>query len=169
MTHAALFQVFPLFSRNSVATERPESGVDLRAGSSNADAAANCTYPNRSLAPRAFIPIPVRNITPQGWLLDQLVVHAEGLSGHLALFFHEVMNSMWVGGDFATATQNRFPYWSVIWPRVPASRLRMSCASRTIFANIRVTVLLHAGSRVWSIYRCYSRMQASSSFQGQWL
>jgi len=36
------------------------------------------------LQPYAYQPLPVGSVTPKGWLLKQLTLQAEGLSGHLA-------------------------------------------------------------------------------------
>ena len=46
--------------------------------------AAAFAPPTASLAPRAYTPLPVGTVTPTGWLLEQLTLQAEGLSGHLA-------------------------------------------------------------------------------------
>ena len=55
--------------------------------------------PAAALAPYAYKPLPVGSVTPKGWLLKQLTLQAEGLSGHLAQFWNDVMNSVWIGGS----------------------------------------------------------------------
>eukprot|EP00929_Paragymnodinium_shiwhaense_P051141 TRINITY_DN2575_c0_g1_i4.p1 TRINITY_DN2575_c0_g1~~TRINITY_DN2575_c0_g1_i4.p1 ORF type:complete len:413 (+),score=95.01 TRINITY_DN2575_c0_g1_i4:97-1335(+) len=63
------------------------------------------------LEPRAFIPLPTGAVTPKGWLLKQLRLQAEGLSGHLAQFWEDVMKSVWIGGDADGGLHERAPYW----------------------------------------------------------
>lgn len=46
-----------------------------------------------------------------GWLRKQLQLQADGLSGHLALFWVDVANSSWVGGKGDTGLHERTPYW----------------------------------------------------------
>ena len=46
----------------------------------------------------AAVRLPTGAVTPRGWLLRQLVIQAEGLSGHLSKFWPAVMNSAWFGG-----------------------------------------------------------------------
>ena len=46
-----------------------------------------------------------------GWLLDQLQLQAESLSGHLQFFWPDVMNSSWVGGTADVGLHERTPYW----------------------------------------------------------
>ncbi|EGD77577.1 hypothetical protein PTSG_08674 [Salpingoeca rosetta] len=65
----------------------------------------------RSLTPRAYEPLPVGSITPKGWFLRQLKIQAEGLSGHLALFWPDIMSSSWIGGNADPGLHERTPYW----------------------------------------------------------
>ena len=51
----------------------------------------------QQLQPQAFVPLGVGSVTPQGWLLEQLKLQAEGLSGHLAMFYPSIAESWWVG------------------------------------------------------------------------
>lgn len=53
------------------------------------------------------------SVTPRGWLLAQLELQAEGLSGHLALFWGDIMNSSWIGGPDDGGLHERAPYWYV--------------------------------------------------------
>jgi hypothetical protein len=65
------------------------------------------------LRPQAFVPLPVGSITPSGWLLEQLKIQAEGLSGHLAMFYPSIADSWWVGGtqDQGGMIYQQAPYW----------------------------------------------------------
>jgi hypothetical protein len=52
------------------------------------------------LAPAALLPLPLGQIRPTGWLLRQLRIQADGLSGHLDEFWPDVgSNSGWLGGS----------------------------------------------------------------------
>ena len=63
------------------------------------------------LHPRAYVPSPVGTVTPAAWLADQLELQASGLSGHLSLFWNDIMNSMWIGGSGDGGLHERVPYW----------------------------------------------------------
>ena len=43
-----------------------------------------CMLALGALVPNKYTPLPMGAVTPEGWLLDQLTIQAEGLSGHLA-------------------------------------------------------------------------------------
>ena len=57
-------------------------------------------HPNRPpLYPTAFLSLPTGTVKPRGWLLDQLRVQANGLSGHLDEILPDVgPQSGWLGG-----------------------------------------------------------------------
>jgi hypothetical protein len=61
------------------------------------------------LAPLAFTPLPLGSIRPTGWLLRQLRLQADGLSGHLDEFWPDVAQSQWFGGT--AEGWERAPYW----------------------------------------------------------
>jgi len=46
----------------------------------------------------AYTPLPVGDVMPEGWLLEQLKLQADGLSGHLAMFWNDVQHSIWLNG-----------------------------------------------------------------------
>jgi rhamnogalacturonyl hydrolase YesR len=56
--------------------------------------------PNRApLQPAAFRALPLGAVRPRGWLLDQLRIQAQGLTGHLDEFWPDVGNQCgWLGG-----------------------------------------------------------------------
>eukprot|EP01105_Mastigella_eilhardi_P026670 TRINITY_DN7815_c0_g1_i1.p1 TRINITY_DN7815_c0_g1~~TRINITY_DN7815_c0_g1_i1.p1 ORF type:complete len:825 (-),score=157.41 TRINITY_DN7815_c0_g1_i1:55-2529(-) len=64
-----------------------------------------------TLQPRAYKPLPVGYVTPTGWLLKQLQLQEEGLAGHLALFWPDVEESVWIGGTQDGDLHERTPYW----------------------------------------------------------
>ena len=57
----------------------------------------------------AFRPLPLGSIRPEGWLLRQLRLQAEGLTGHLDEFWPDVAQSQWFGGG--AEGWERAPYW----------------------------------------------------------
>jgi hypothetical protein len=67
--------------------------------------------PNRApLQPAAFRGLPLGSIRPEGWLLDQLRVQADGLTGHLDEFWPDVgRESGWLGGP--GESWERGPYY----------------------------------------------------------
>ena len=50
-----------------------------------------------------------KNITPKGWVFDQLQTQINGLSGHLHEFWPDIKDSGWIGGD--KESWERVPYW----------------------------------------------------------
>ena len=54
---------------------------------------------------------PVGSLTPQGWLKKELTIQANGLSGHLSLFWEDIANSSWIGGPGDGGLRERAPYW----------------------------------------------------------
>lgn len=63
---------------------------------------------SRILKP-AFEPLHMKEIKPEGWLLNQLKIQAAGLSGNLDKFWPDIKNSQWIGGT--TEGWERVPYW----------------------------------------------------------
>lgn len=61
--------------------------------------------------PRAYKPLPIGSVTPKGWLLKQLKLQADGLSGHLSQFWNDIQNSIWLGGNGDGGLHERAPYW----------------------------------------------------------
>ncbi|MGC8638274.1 MAG: beta-L-arabinofuranosidase domain-containing protein [Isosphaeraceae bacterium] len=61
------------------------------------------------IPPIAFRPLPLGQVKPAGWLLDQLRVQASGISGHLDEFWPDIKNSAWIGGK--AEGWERLPYW----------------------------------------------------------
>jgi hypothetical protein len=85
----------------------------LKFGAPNAtnSSCAVSGFSPRALAPFAHAPLPVGSVAPAGWLRAQLQLEADGLTGHLADFYPDVMNSSWIGGTLAKQNEERFPYW----------------------------------------------------------
>ena len=63
--------------------------------------AASAPVANRSpLQPNAFNALPLGSVMPKGWLLEQLRLQAQGLSGHLDEFWGDLgPQSAWLGGS----------------------------------------------------------------------
>ncbi len=70
--------------------------------------ASGATLPG-TFSPPAFSPMPLGSIRPSGWLLRQLRIQADGLSGHLDEFWPDVGESQWFGGK--AEGWERAPYW----------------------------------------------------------
>jgi uncharacterized protein len=64
-----------------------------------------------TLSPPAFLTPPVGQLSPTGWLKDQLTVQAQGLTGGLAHFWNDIENSSWIGGTGDGGLHERVPYW----------------------------------------------------------
>lgn len=50
-----------------------------------------------------------KEIRPRGWLLRQLKIQAQGLSGHLDKMWPDISQSKWIGGN--KDGWARVPYW----------------------------------------------------------
>ncbi|MBA2393755.1 MAG: glycoside hydrolase family 127 protein [Ktedonobacteraceae bacterium] len=61
------------------------------------------------LLENTFDPLSLGNIHPTGWLLNQLRIQANGLSGHLDEFWPDIADSAWIGGS--GEGWERAPYW----------------------------------------------------------
>ncbi len=72
---------------------------------------AQCAAAAPPLLPKALRTLPVGSVTPTGWLRRQLELQADGLSGHLSMFWNDVMDSVWVGGSGDGGLHERTPYW----------------------------------------------------------
>ncbi len=59
--------------------------------------------------PNALAPLPLGQITPNGWLKTQLRIQADGLTGHLDEFWPDIKDSGWIGGE--AEGWERAPYW----------------------------------------------------------
>ena len=71
-------------------------------------------FTQQGLSPPKFTPLPVGAVMPEGWLLEQLKLQADGLSGHLAMFWNDVQHSIWLNGpeDHGDGgLHERGPYW----------------------------------------------------------
>eukprot|EP01118_Nematostelium_gracile_P018429 TRINITY_DN8182_c0_g2_i3.p1 TRINITY_DN8182_c0_g2~~TRINITY_DN8182_c0_g2_i3.p1 ORF type:complete len:660 (+),score=134.27 TRINITY_DN8182_c0_g2_i3:63-1982(+) len=60
-----------------------------------------------------YVPFKTGEIKAEGWLLNQLEIQAQGLSGHLQHFWPNVANSTWVGGQTQDPDNDseNVPYW----------------------------------------------------------
>jgi hypothetical protein len=81
------------------------AAATLAAGRSVASGGA----PAGAIAAPAFRPLPLGSIRPEGWLLRQLRLQADGLTGHLDEFWPDVARSRWFGGT--AEGWERAPYW----------------------------------------------------------
>ena len=69
--------------------------------------------PYATLATPAFPKLPASAVQPTGWLATQLRLQQSGLAGHLQLFWADVSDSSFIGGQHDTPEHNheRFLYW----------------------------------------------------------
>ena len=58
---------------------------------------------------KIFTPFTTNEIKPHGWLLDQLKIQANSLSGNLDKMWPDVKDSSWIGGT--KDGWERVPYW----------------------------------------------------------
>ena len=72
--------------------------------------ASSVVKDRRPLLCSAFFPLPLGSIHPRGWLLEQLRIQANGLSGHLGECWPDAgPNSGWLGGS--GESWERGPYY----------------------------------------------------------
>jgi hypothetical protein len=76
---------------------------------SSLSAARESRADSPGLAAPMFRPLPLGSIRPEGWLLRQLRLQRDGLTGHLDEFWPDVAESQWFGG--AAEGWERAPYW----------------------------------------------------------
>lgn len=73
-------------------------------------AQVQAAVPNRApLADSVYRPLPLTAVKPKGWLLEQLRIQANGLSGHLDEFWGSLVDSGWLGGK--GESWERGPYY----------------------------------------------------------
>ena len=95
-----------LSSRNLLAGSAHATGLNAAADTTNSPVIKN----RAPLANNAFYLLPLGSIRPQGWLLAQLKIQANGLSGHLGEAWPDVgPNSGWLGGS--GESWERGPYY----------------------------------------------------------
>ena len=61
------------------------------------------------IRPANYQTIPLKDLTPLGWYKNQLQIQSDGLSGHLDLFWPDIKDSKWIGGQ--AEGWERLPYW----------------------------------------------------------
>lgn len=64
---------------------------------------------SKQLNKSSFRFLPMNEIKPSGWLLEQLKTQAQGLSGNLDKFWPDIKDSNWIGGE--AEGWERLPYW----------------------------------------------------------
>ena len=86
---------------------------------------------------------PAGAITPKGWLLEQLQLQAEGLSGHLSMFWNDIENSIWLGpeshGD--GGLHERAPYW--LNGFLPLAYLLKNAGYETLYPRCAIEAKAH--------------------------
>ncbi len=99
---------------------------------------------SRLLSP-TFVPLPLGAIQPTGWLLGQLRLQADGISGHLDEFWPDVRDSRWFGGE--AEGWERAPYW--LDGVVPLAYVLGDAALRAKVERYLDYILVHQGDDGW--------------------
>jgi len=97
------------------------------------------------LLPLALRPLPLGAIRPTGWLLNQLRIQAEGLSGHLDEFWPDIARSGWIGGE--VEGWERGPYW--LDGVMPLAYLLGDAALQAKVSHWMDHILEHQGQDGW--------------------
>ncbi|KAG6829924.1 hypothetical protein H0H92_002947 [Tricholoma furcatifolium] len=64
------------------------------------------------VAPKKFLSIPLGNVRPAGWLMDQLQIQTNGMAGNLHNFYDYVADTDWMGGtSFYSNLEEAGSYW----------------------------------------------------------
>lgn len=64
------------------------------------------------LAPKKFLTLPLGQVRPSGWLLNQLQIQINGLAGHEHEFYHWISDTDWTGGTQAYSNlEEAGSYW----------------------------------------------------------
>jgi hypothetical protein len=92
--------------------------VPTQSMAQNSDGTASITSGVKKAAAEGLLPLKYTNFplgatSPSGWLRTQLQLVTNGLSGHLELFWDDIADSVWIGGehDHSGAGHERGPYW----------------------------------------------------------
>lgn len=64
---------------------------------------------DKNVTKNRFTPFTANELTPKGWLLQQLRIQADGLSGNLDKMWPDIRDSRWIGGN--RDGWERVPYW----------------------------------------------------------
>ena len=78
------------------------------------------------LVQNTYIRLPLGSVKPEGWLRDQLMAQAEGLTGNVDDFWPDLVNSAWRNGT--GESWERGPYF--LDGLVPLEIGRASCRER---------------------------------------
>jgi hypothetical protein len=98
-----------------------------------------------ALAPLAFTPLPIGAIRPTGWLLRQMRIQADGLSGHLDEFWPDVAQSQWFGGT--AEGWERAPYW--LDGAIPLAWILDDAAMKARIAKYADFIVTHQRADGW--------------------
>jgi hypothetical protein len=106
--------------------------------------------------PLTFDPLPLGSIQPQGWLLDQLQLMADGLAGNEYNFYMYVNQSSWLGGDQEYSDLDEaFAYW--FNGLVPLAYGLNDDGLKSQVQTAANYVLDHQADDGWSVYLFYSK------------
>lgn len=104
----------------------------------------------KTVLPFTFAPLPLGSIQPQGWLLDQMRLMADGLAGNEYWFYLYVKDSSWLGGDQEYSNLNEgFPYW--FNGLVPLAYGLNDDVLKSQVQDAANYVLQHQGADGWSV------------------
>lgn len=98
-----------------------------------------------TLGAPAFMPLPLGAVRPNGWLLRQMRIQADGLSGHLDEFWPDVAQSQWFGGT--AEGWERAPYW--LDGAIPLAWLLDDAALKTRITSHVDHIITHQRSDGW--------------------
>ncbi|KAF5384254.1 hypothetical protein D9615_003331 [Tricholomella constricta] len=100
------------------------------------------------LAPKKFLTVPLGNVKPAGWLMDQLIVQTNGLAGHLHEFYNYVSRTDWTGGtSYYSSLEEAGSYW--FNAMVPNGVLVNNSAINTKTSQFLTYVLDHQDFTGW--------------------